>query len=406
MRRTRVISIRSKWTGIVVAVCSVLSGLTATPGVGAADPPQILDESVSGITETSATLEATIDPGEGAAYYQFQLGPEREELPGELLCPSSLGGDSSCEGTQAPGVFPIEMIEGEPQVVELDLADWKESIESAALEPGTGYRFRVVAARAVPRENGIIEWEDPTVIGMNKWFTTLGVAAPVAGPPLEKPYLMVSAPIPPCRKASGRCGCRGFPSRRVDGKVRCVQPKGLPHFRLLSHPVGLSHLPRSLQFGLSRWLAPSSPEGKARPLNLRGGTAHIGDVGVYGVGNREVICMRAWGGDFGRLDTRGANSACVSMSQAVRRGIAIVSRCAGTDGTVQIAGLVPGGVTKLGVDRFASGDIEEVIPVKFNAFALELERVGVVLHGVNRTGRGFKMKLPLRRLVPSLRCFK
>lgn len=96
------------------------------------------------------------------------------------------------------------------------------------------------------------------------------------------------------------------------------------------------------------------------------------------------------------------------MSSAMRRGISVVSFCTGTDKAVQITGLVPNWVTGLGVDRFATGEIEEVIPVKTNAFVVQLELVGVVLHGMGPRAGGFKMKLPLRRLgaPPRRRCLK
>lgn len=248
-------------------------------GVGAAEPPHILDESVSGITETSAVLEATIDPGDGGVYYQFQLGLEGEELPDELLCPWPAKAEPPCEGDRALGVFPIRKIEGDVETVELDIGEWAALTHADALKPGTVYSFRVVVAPAVSREDDMIEWEEPAIVGMNEWFRTLGGPGAISGLPLAEPSRVVEVDLPMCRKGmtagAGRCDCRGFPPRTVNGKVRCVKPKGLSSFRLLRHPVGLSHLPRSLQFGLAQWLPPvkTSPSQASRwdCLSRRGG---------------------------------------------------------------------------------------------------------------------------------------
>lgn len=390
---------------VLLALIWLSLGTVSAASVEAAETPVILDQSVSGVMETSAILEATIDPGDGAAYYQFQLGPEREELPSEMLCPLSTGMEPLCAGNQAPDVFPIGLVEGEVQTVALDLAEWAAAGHANTLMPGTPYRFRVVAAPAVDRDDDTIEWEEPTVVGATMWFTTLGSPVVSRGPPLAEPSRPVEVDRPMCRKGSKRSsgnGCCPWRARKVEGKVRCVRPAHLPHFDLLRHPVGLSHLPRALQLGFGQWSPPTDPSIEARPPKLRGGRAYLGESGIYGVGSQQIVCIRALGGP-GVLRTapRGRTSVCVPMSRALTQGIAIVSSCTGRTRGLQIAGLVPNGVTDLGVDRYASGVIEEVVPVKNNVFVLQMERVGVVLHGMGPKAQGFEMKLPLRELSPT-----
>jgi hypothetical protein len=51
------------------------------------DPPAILGESVSKVTEHDATLEAQIDPHGAGAYFQFQLVSDPGAYAPEILCP-------------------------------------------------------------------------------------------------------------------------------------------------------------------------------------------------------------------------------------------------------------------------------------------------------------------------------
>jgi hypothetical protein len=394
------------WPRVAAVVLCLLPGLCLVSSASAAETPQILDESVSGITETGAVLEATIHPGDGAAYYQFQLGPEKDDLPSEMLCPSSTGAEPPCEGNQSPNALPIGELAGDVQTVELDLGDWVAAGHMDPLKPGTSYEFRVIAAAAVDREDDTIEWEGPEVVGMTEWFTTPGSVDSALDPPAPEPVRPT-----PCRKArlayARGCRCPGRSlGQKVKGKIRCVKVKHLPHFNLLSHPVGVPHLPRDLQYGLSLWLPPIDPPVKVRPLKLRGGTVHFGEIEVYGVGSLQTVCIRVSGErSLRQPGPRGRGSACAPVPSALRRGIAILSSCTGVRGGVLVTGLVPNGILGLGVERAGSGVIEEVIPVKNNAFVAPIERVAVVLHGMGSSGGGFEMKFPLDAF-PSPRCLK
>jgi hypothetical protein len=133
-------------------------------------PPMIQSESVSGLTPTSATLEAEIDPqvAHAGVFYQFQLLPDPGEAPTEIACPASPpSGFSVCVGPSNPEALPLGWIPGnEPQTVKLDLAN-----AGVTLEPGRTYFFRVLAANRVFTED-TAEWEAPAVFGNSEEFTT------------------------------------------------------------------------------------------------------------------------------------------------------------------------------------------------------------------------------------------
>lgn len=142
------------------------------PGSATAVPPSIESESVSGISPTSATLEAMINPQstERGAYYQFQLAEDPSEFAPEFTCPTEgfPAHSSLCLGiTAQEGALPISMISAgaSDQAVSLDL----ENI-GVTLELGTTYYYRVIAARIVPTED-TIKWEEPTVFGAAQSFT-------------------------------------------------------------------------------------------------------------------------------------------------------------------------------------------------------------------------------------------
>lgn len=141
----------------------------ASPAVA----PSIKGESVSQITSTGATLEATIDPGSATpgAYYQFQLVENPGEFAAEIQCPPppSSGPFLPCVGgTESAGALPIGHIahEAGETTVTLDLNE-----AGVVLKPGTTYHYRVLAAPAKQSED-TIEWEEPTVVGADQTFMT------------------------------------------------------------------------------------------------------------------------------------------------------------------------------------------------------------------------------------------
>jgi len=135
----------------------------------ASEPPTIEEESVSGITSTSAILEAQVSPhSENGADYQFQLVTDPEEYASEILCPEPPFGHALCLGPVAEGVLPIRYVFEEATPVSLDL-----SSIGVTLQPGTTYHYRVLVARSALTED-TIEWEPPIVTGADHTFTTVG----------------------------------------------------------------------------------------------------------------------------------------------------------------------------------------------------------------------------------------
>lgn len=135
--------------------------------------PVIDSESVSNVTATDATLEASINSQEAPPgdYYQFQVVTNPSGFASEILCPSTRPqGAEECVGPQSPGVPPIgfhpSSFEHLEKPVSLDL-----NSAGVTLKPGTTYHYRVLAARRVQTED-TIQWEPPTVYGPDQTFTT------------------------------------------------------------------------------------------------------------------------------------------------------------------------------------------------------------------------------------------
>lgn len=164
---------------IRVALTGALALLLLMAGSArAATPPAVVSESVSSITSTDATLEASLESGSApaGAYYQFQLSELPAEFPDELTCPPppSSGPFLPCNGPESSTALPIGHIQQSDgaATVSLDLAD-----AGLTLQPDTTYYFRIVIASAVESED-TIEWEDPVAAGGEHSFTTSGLSSP------------------------------------------------------------------------------------------------------------------------------------------------------------------------------------------------------------------------------------
>lgn len=216
-------------------------GLLCASPAGAI-PPTIESQSVSGITETSATLEAEIDPQnlEGGAFYQFQLVTDPDDFWPAVTCPEMhpntppvvqcLGPYGTIDGPppvasilRRPGDLPTERLFGsaDPQAVSLDLGTI-----GRVLEPETTYHFRVLAVEAFLWTVDTIVWEDPPGYGPDQTFTTLGEDPPHPPDPGE-PDPQVQTPVPAgdpvptaptLRRAQAPRRCQKAKSRRVKSR--------------------------------------------------------------------------------------------------------------------------------------------------------------------------------------------
>jgi hypothetical protein len=184
---------------LLVVVGSCFALMVGAPLAQAASaPPSVTSETASAITTNDATLEAVVDPGDGAAgaYYQFQFSEFPTEFPDELACPPppDSGPFMPCVGPQSQGALPIGRITADEESAEvsLDLAT-----AGITLEPGKSYYFRVVAAAAIASED-TVEWEKPAVGGPATSFTTASRPPDPVDPPANSgaPPAAVVLPSP------------------------------------------------------------------------------------------------------------------------------------------------------------------------------------------------------------------
>lgn len=206
--------------------------LLACASSALASSPVIVGEGVSGVTETDATLEASIIPGHydpwpeweeaGGAYYQFQIAKDPSEFWPEVTCPEEnpkspvngcLGPYGILDGPppaasieRKPGDLPTERLMGsmQPQQGSLDLAS-----AGVVLEPSTTYHYRVIAAEAVQTIDSPPTWYTPPIYGDDQTFTTpplpqlLSLSPPVAlsGSPSPPPTVNRRPPGFRCQRA-------------------------------------------------------------------------------------------------------------------------------------------------------------------------------------------------------------
>jgi hypothetical protein len=155
----------------VAALVAALSMALAAPAL-AASPPVIEREAVTQITQSDATLEATInDEGsEHGAWYQFQLVGSPSEYKAEFVCPPEKP-EPTCIGPKesSPEALPISPLPRATggQAVSQDVVS-----AGRTLSPGSTYHFRVIAANRVQTID-TIQWEPPIVYGADQMFTTL-----------------------------------------------------------------------------------------------------------------------------------------------------------------------------------------------------------------------------------------
>jgi Emfourin len=171
----RMAATRVSWTLATLAVAAVASLGASSALADSAAPPSIESESVSNVTPTGATLEAEINLHEAlvGVYYRFQLVTDPTDYASEILCPPTLQpGYSGCIGPQGSGALPIGFLPGNTLQPSATLRASLDLVSAGVtLQPGTTYHYRVLAAGAVQTED-TIEWEPPTVHGVDQTFTT------------------------------------------------------------------------------------------------------------------------------------------------------------------------------------------------------------------------------------------
>lgn len=152
-----------------------------TPVAQAGDPPTIESTSVSGLTETDATLNAVINPNGRDTVYKLQIDTTGNFRFYQTDSCALHAPNTGCATVIVPGdPLPAGLVEPpesslpagtENQHVSVDLA----SI-GAVLQPGTTYHYRAIAANS-----------DQLVAGPDQTFTTLSSGLPDATLPGQPP---------------------------------------------------------------------------------------------------------------------------------------------------------------------------------------------------------------------------
>jgi hypothetical protein len=245
----------------VAALVAVLSFALAAPAL-AAGPPVIEGEGASHVTQSDATLEATINTEPARAWYQFQLVSSPGEYQSSFACPerrietgAPLG--PPCLGPPPiAGSLPISFLERASggQAVSLDLTG-----AGRTLSPGTTYHFRVIAANLV-QTTDTIQWEPPIVYGPDRMFTTAAEAPTVTkvepnhGPPSGRTTVTVTGTG--FTEATGvQFGSTSAKSFTVNSatSITAISPKGKRTVDVtVTTPAGTSPTSAADQFTFSR----------------------------------------------------------------------------------------------------------------------------------------------------------
>jgi len=131
--------------------------------------PTIDSESVGGVIEHDAILEAKINPEGQDVYYQFQIVKNPSEFLPEMACPAEHSAELCLGSPATAGALPIGFLLAGPgdETVGLDL----ERERGITLQPETTYHYRVIVVSS-PLTEDTITWKGPPAYGADQTFTT------------------------------------------------------------------------------------------------------------------------------------------------------------------------------------------------------------------------------------------
>jgi hypothetical protein len=169
----------------ILAACLLAPAIAPPAASAAAEVPLIRSEGFSEITETGATLEGTVNPGERKTRYRFQYltdaayqaNPPAERFAGATEAPSP------------EGIIP----EGSE--------DAEVATALSGLAPGTAYHFRLLAWNSKSGQ------ENPTT-GPERLFATFS-EGPLSGPCPNEAF-RTGALAPPGRPSAALPDCRAY----------------------------------------------------------------------------------------------------------------------------------------------------------------------------------------------------
>jgi hypothetical protein len=134
----------------LAAVTALLAFLAFSSSAMASSAPVIESESVSGVSEHDATLEAQIETGGLYTGYQFEIDTNSSYNFTRFVCPFSFPGSAQCESIVDGEPLPAGLVEPYPQYIPAGSGDRSVSLDlasiGATLAPGTTYHYRVTAS--------------------------------------------------------------------------------------------------------------------------------------------------------------------------------------------------------------------------------------------------------------------
>ena len=165
--------------GLGLGVLAVSAFLVFSSAAMASDPPTIESESVSGVSEHDATLEAQIETGGLYTGYEFQIDTTGSFDFSGPVCPFSFPDAAECDAILASGETMPGGVEPKPQylaaatsaqAITLDLAS-----VGVVLQPGMTYHYRVIAT----------DGGGPTIEGSDQTFMTPSTGATETAPSID-----------------------------------------------------------------------------------------------------------------------------------------------------------------------------------------------------------------------------
>jgi len=161
----------------LAAVIALLTFLVFSSSAMASSAPAIESESVSGVSEHDATLEAQIETGGIYTGYQFEIDTNSSYNFTRFACPFSFPGSEQCLVIVDGEPLPAGLVEPKPQYIPAGSGEESVSLDlasiGATLQPDTTYHYRVTTS------NG-----GQGAQGPDQTFTTPSVGSPAVGSPV------------------------------------------------------------------------------------------------------------------------------------------------------------------------------------------------------------------------------
>jgi hypothetical protein len=142
----------------LAAVIALLALLVFSSSAMASEPPTIEGESVSGVSEHDATLEAQIETGGLYTGYQFEIDTNSSYDFTRFACPFSFPGSAQCMAIVDGEPLPAGLVEPNPRYIPAGSGEQSVSLDlasiGATLQPGTTYHYRVTVSNGAHGAQG------------------------------------------------------------------------------------------------------------------------------------------------------------------------------------------------------------------------------------------------------------